>query len=237
VRVSCIIPFFNERERITNVLATIGAVDLIDEIVCVDDGSTDGGLDRVALPERARVVRLPRNTGKAGAVREGARAARGEYALLVDADLRGANPAEIRRAVAGMLDDPALGMVILRRAQEAWNVRLINADAVLSGERILRRAHLLEVLAQDIRGYQLEVAINRYMLDRGLACYWVHSSALDYNKVVKWGVLGGIWREVQMNAQMVRFVGLAGYLRQLLTFCRDELPVARTRPAPVPQPI
>ncbi len=237
MRVSCIIPFFNERSRITAVLDTVTAVDLIDEIVCVDDGSTDGGMDGLALPTRATVVRLPCNLGKAGAVREGTQRTRGEYVLLIDADLRGANAHEIRRAIAGMLAHPDLGMVILRRDQEDWNVRLINADVALSGERILRRSHLLEVLSQNVSGYQLEVAINRYMMERGLPCYWTRSSALDVNKVAKWGVFGGAWREMQMNAQMVRFLGLRGYIRQLFTFCRVELPAYAAAPQPSPQPI
>lgn len=79
--------------------------------------------------------------------------------------------------------------------------------------------------------------MNRFMIERGLACKWAHSSALDVNKVAKWGPLGGIWREVQMNVQMVRYLGLVGYLRQLLTFCREELPRARPAPRPEPQPV
>jgi dolichyl-phosphate beta-glucosyltransferase len=61
------------------------------EIVCVDDGSTDGSweiLQRLAAAdERVRVDRLPENRGKGAAVRKGMLAAEGELVVFMDADL------------------------------------------------------------------------------------------------------------------------------------------------------
>ncbi len=61
------------------------------EIVCVDDGSTDGSweiLKRLAAAdERVRIDRLPENRGKGAAVRKGMLAAEGELVVFMDADL------------------------------------------------------------------------------------------------------------------------------------------------------
>jgi len=61
------------------------------EIVCVDDGSSDGSwaiLERLAAADaRVRIDRLPKNQGKGAAVRKGMLAATGELQLFMDADL------------------------------------------------------------------------------------------------------------------------------------------------------
>ena len=41
MRISCIIPAFNEGSTITNVIKNVKKVKVIDEIIVVDDGSTD----------------------------------------------------------------------------------------------------------------------------------------------------------------------------------------------------
>jgi dolichyl-phosphate beta-glucosyltransferase len=57
------------------------------EIVVVDDGSRDGTAERVPASERVRLVRLPRNRGKFGALKAGMAAARGRCRIFTDADV------------------------------------------------------------------------------------------------------------------------------------------------------
>jgi dolichyl-phosphate beta-glucosyltransferase len=93
---SIVVPCFNEERRVDGCLAAV--LDHLDrrdglsaEVVCVDDGSADRTLDRLrawaARTERVRVVALPRNGGKGGAVRAGVEAARGDVVVFLDADL------------------------------------------------------------------------------------------------------------------------------------------------------
>ena len=88
---SVIVPVFNERNTVTEILRRMRRTELpIDlEIVVVDDGSTDG-TDRIlrALEDSTvRVLRHPENRGKGAAVRTGLDAARGDLILIQDADL------------------------------------------------------------------------------------------------------------------------------------------------------
>jgi glycosyltransferase involved in cell wall biosynthesis len=88
---SVIVPVFNERTTVAEVIRRIRAVSLpVDvEVVVVDDGSSDG-TDKVlaALGDSTvRVINHPRNRGKGAAIRTGMEAVRGDLVLVQDADL------------------------------------------------------------------------------------------------------------------------------------------------------
>ncbi len=89
--ISVIIPAYNEEKRLPATLERIGSYLEssawgFSEIIVVDDGSCDGTV-QVARGAGARVLQNPGNCGKGYAVAHGMLAARGEWALLTDADL------------------------------------------------------------------------------------------------------------------------------------------------------
>jgi glycosyltransferase involved in cell wall biosynthesis len=103
---SVIVPVYNERNTVGEILRRMRLVDLpIDrEIVVVDDGSVDG-TDKVlaALQDSTvRVVTHDFNRGKGAAVRTGIHAARGDLVLIQDADLE-YDPGDWPRLVAPIL--------------------------------------------------------------------------------------------------------------------------------------
>src|SRR3954471_8060449 len=88
---SVIVPVYNERNAVTEILRRMRTVELpIDlEVIIVDDGSNDG-TDRIlaALEDSpVRVLTHRSNQGKGSAVRTGLEAARGDLILIQDADL------------------------------------------------------------------------------------------------------------------------------------------------------
>ena len=86
-----LVPVFNERATIAEILRRVRAAPVAKEIVVVDDGSTDGTRD--ILAELARqdpnlvVVLQERNQGKGAALRAAIARARGELCIVQDADL------------------------------------------------------------------------------------------------------------------------------------------------------
>jgi glycosyltransferase involved in cell wall biosynthesis len=110
-RVSVIIPAYNAAATIAGTIDSVIAQTLQDfEIICVDDGSTDGTLaiikrygDRVQLIEQA-------NSGPAAARNNGARNSSGEYLAFLDADDVW-TPQFVERSVAALDADPALSLV------------------------------------------------------------------------------------------------------------------------------
>jgi dolichol-phosphate mannosyltransferase len=96
VDLSIVLPIFNEREGLAATLerlhATLGRLPLHYEILCIDDGSTDGSgalLDELAATDATLVpIHFTRNFGKEAALQAGVERARGEAALFMDADLQ-----------------------------------------------------------------------------------------------------------------------------------------------------
>jgi glycosyltransferase involved in cell wall biosynthesis len=92
-KLSVIVPVFNERNTVVEVLRRMRAVELPDgierEIIVVDDGSGDGTRDvlRQLGDSTVRILLHKENQGKGAAVRTGIEAASGDYILIQDADL------------------------------------------------------------------------------------------------------------------------------------------------------
>lgn len=222
---SCIIPFHNEGERILDVLAPVTQVQGVSQIVCVDDGSSDGGAALVCdrFPQVV-LVSLPENQGKAEAIRQGLARVAQPYTLLLDADLRFLNAHELDLAISLMVSKPRIDMIILRRVNAAVNAKITRGDVLYSGERILKTDDLRCVLESRPRGYQIEIAINQYMRDRHKQVYWMPSSAQNTYKSVKRGLVPGLKEDLDMFEEMLAYEGAGAYVQQLLTFARNEAP-------------
>jgi len=90
MKLSIIIPVFNEIENIQEILKRVKAQQVAEEIIVVDDGSRDGTRDLLKTldgKDGVRVILHERNQGKGAAVRTGMRAALGDILLIQDADL------------------------------------------------------------------------------------------------------------------------------------------------------
>jgi polyisoprenyl-phosphate glycosyltransferase len=128
--VSVVLPCFNERDHVElevkRIRASLEGAGMSYELICVDDGSTDGTREVLEAIAGIRTILLPRNQGSGTARRIGTQQARGRVVVWTDADLTYPNE-RIPELVAHL--DQTWDQVVGARRTEAGSYKLARVPA------------------------------------------------------------------------------------------------------------
>lgn len=213
IKITCIIPAYNEGARIGDVLRVASEHPLIDEIIVVDDGSIDDTKNVIAAFEKVKLVVHPHNRGKSAAVHSGITESKGEFLLFLDADLMGLNTDNITKLITPVLNGGAQMSISLRgNTPLPW--KLLGLDFI-SGERVLPHKVIARYYDNllSLRGFGLEVFFNDVIIRNRLKI-----------KVVKWpnvgspySKYGGWWKTIiYMNREVMRSASLPRIVYQII---------------------
>jgi glycosyltransferase involved in cell wall biosynthesis len=201
-KVSAIIAAYNEQDTITNVIRAIEGHPLVNEIIVVDDGSSDATSER-ARETSARVITLEHNVGKAGAMDRGVQAARNDFILFLDADILGLTHEIITLTVTPVLTKKCGMFVAIRARRTYWMNRLLYFIPVLGGERALTKEIWRTVPRIYRKGFQIEIALNYYAKKSGRRmAFGVMPGLSQVIKEKKRGFWIGLGQRIKMSAEV-----------------------------------
>lgn len=192
-KITAVIPAYNEESRIAATLQAVKAIDCIDRIIVVSDGSTDKTA-AIARRENVEVLELHDNRGKGGAMNAALPLLDSEVTVFLDADLGdSAREAEkiIRPVLEGETDlciaafppptkKGGFGLVKGTAARAIKKAGNMDARAPLSGQRAMNM-ELLKAVTPFSEKYGVELAMTIKALQKGFRVMEV-TTAMRHNE-------------------------------------------------------
>ncbi len=216
MKLSILIPIYNERATILEVVQRVQAVPFDKEIIAVDDGSTDGTRELLPQLEKHGVILLwhDKNLGKGAAIRTALTRATGDIIVIQDADLE-YDPRDYTQLVQPIVEGrvkvvygsrflgPRMAMFFWHMLANKMLTLMTNIlyDAILSdmetGYKAFR-ADLIKSIPLRSRRFDFEPEITAKVLKRGNRIYEVPISyyGREYSEGKKIGMRDGfvaIW--------------------------------------------
>ena len=159
--VSAIVPVYNEEKTVSKVVNTLLKNNLIDEVICINDGSTDTSMDVLnQFKGKIKVVNLRKNQGKGYALSVGIKQAKGEFVAFVDADLTNLSDDHIRELLTPILNNDTRGVVGYPSSAKGNLFDLLFSN--LTGERVYYKKDLISHVEEMAKTrFGVEVFLNR----------------------------------------------------------------------------
>lgn len=154
--ISVIVPAYNEEKRIAGVLKSLINSYLINEIIVINDGSSDKTLSIIRKFNKIKLINLKRNHGKSYAIVKGIEKSKGDIIIFIDADLTGLNDLHLKKLVDPLIFEKK--DVVIGYPNDIKTDKLFRP---LSGERSYWKKSLLPYLKKvSKKGYGMELYLN-----------------------------------------------------------------------------
>lgn len=206
MNVSAIIPAYNEEKYISHVIEVLLKVEGLSEIIIVNDGSTDGTVD-VVKRYPVKLVQLATNIGKGGAMLKGTLEAKSDYILFLDADLIGLTLDHVNVLLNSIQEDSYDMVVgIFDSGRKSTDLAQVVAP-FLSGQRIVKKEHLLRINNLHVSRFGVEVALTKYAAQNNLNVKEVVLPQLSHvMKEEKLGLVKGFAYRLKMYWEIAKTV-------------------------------
>lgn len=147
MKISVIIPVYNEAKTAEEIIKKVEALNVDKEIIAVDDGSTDGSLDvlrQLADERRIKLIKHENNSGKGAAIKTGLKAASGDIIIIQDADLE-TDPQDYYELVKPIMEGKTRAVFGFRVNRNATNIYWWGGKIVSFITRLLYGGNIKDV--------------------------------------------------------------------------------------------
>lgn len=203
--IAVIIPAFNEETQIGSVLEVVTPLSWIDQIIVINDGSTDGTASKVR-EFQVRLTSLPHNQGKGAALQRGISATKADILTFLDADLIGLTENHLKSLIEPLIANEIVAMTVGRFAGGRLATNLSQRIApILNGQRALRSTFAKQLPDLTPLRFGVEIFISRYAEKHGFAIIEVVLEGLtQVLKEEKNGLLKGAANRYKMYGQLLK---------------------------------
>ncbi len=207
MKTAAILPAFNEEARVKQVLDPVRRSKSVDEIVVVNDGSTDATAARVLEVPGVYLLSLPHNVGKGGAMAAGARFTDADILLFLDADLIGLMPEHVDALVEPVKSGRALMAVGRFSGGRKITDMSQKIAPSISGQRAMARDLFEQIPGVASVRYGVEMQITRFCRYYRVPTETVTLAGVTHPmKEEKLGVLRGWASRGRMYGQILRIM-------------------------------
>jgi len=218
-RISVVIAAYNEEARIADVLKVVVNHPLIDEIIVVNDGSSDSTSDIIKRFNVA-LIENQKNMGKTLSIKEGIEIANNDLIMLIDADLIGLDQKSIEKLARPVLDGHVDWSLSMRKNSFGF-MKILKLTKVdwLSGERVIPKRLLADPLiwSRPNVGYGLETLMNKSLLKNHKTFRSIYLPNVDNpKKVEKNSYLTGLLKQLKMVIQISKVMPVHKVLWQFI---------------------
>lgn len=203
MKITALIPVYNEEKTLAGVINVLKKNSLIDEILVIDDGSTDNSA-ALASSLGAQVISLEKNQGKGAALECGINHITSEIILMLDGDLLGLEDKHIRLLLDPLLKNQCdMTVGVFSHGRGVTDLAQFLAPH-LSGQRAVKTSVIKGIKNLSDCGYGVELAINEYVKQRGSIEYIELPQLTHVMKEEKRGFIRGFVDRVRMYADLIR---------------------------------
>jgi glycosyltransferase involved in cell wall biosynthesis len=218
-KISVVIAAYNEALRIADVLKIVEHDPLIDEVIVVNDGSTDN-TSEVIKKFNVTLIENQKNMGKTLSIKRGIEASKNYLIMLVDADLQGLDHESLGKLAQPVLDGQVDWTLSLRSNSFGFMkiLKLMKVDW-LSGERVIPKELLTDPLiwSKPNIGYGLETLMNKSLLAKHKTFRSVYlRNVINPKKVEKNSYWEGLVKQAKMVIQISKVMPLYKVIGQFI---------------------
>jgi len=207
MKIAAIIPAYNEFDTIADVIEPVLRADLVNEVIVVSDGSTDGTPD-IARAYPVKVIELEHNMGKGAAMKIGAANTTADVLLFLDADLKGLRENHIRDLLEPIINgDTEMTIGIFEHGRFATDLAQ-KLTPFLSGQRAVYKRMFDAIPNLESSGYGVEISLSRYAEMHNMVVTNVLLRDLTHvMKEEKKGLFRGTIGRLQMYWEIIKQLG------------------------------